>query len=125
MNPDRSAHWSFMGTKTDWQVGDVVAYYSRSTAGKSKVVRAGKRDVVLENGFRFNRNTGSVSISSYDSRTFTTPDDPVFISRYRALVESSLRGRVSALADEFRLSPSVDAADRVIEAVTEWKKSQG
>lgn len=125
MNPDRSAHWSFMGAKTDWQVGDVVAYYSRSTAGRSKVAWAGKRDVVLENGFRFNRNTGSVSISSYDSRTFTTPDDPVFISRYRALAESSLRRRVSALADEFRVSPSVEAADRVIEAVAEWKKFQG
>lgn len=95
-------------------------------AGVSRVTRVLKRDVVLEDGQRFNgaySRTDSIGQLSGPTRYFTTADDPTFLSWKRASRTARAVAIVAREAERFRRAQTPDTAQAIVDAVASWTAS--
>lgn len=110
-----------------WAIGDEVGYYTPSSSGaartgRSHITKIGKRDVVLEDGHRFNAATSQRSGGgSWGSTTYFVPvDSQEFLSRERLDAIDRLHGFVATRHAKFHRAPTPESARQLIEATVRW-----
>ena len=119
-------------SRPDWLVpGAAVVEFTDSrgmgsaTIEETTIVKVLKRNVVLENGRRYNADVLVKRNGSWDPSTFLlSADDPkIAVARAKNL-ENRRANQMRSAWEALRSDRSVEKADALIQAVEAWKETQ-